>query len=502
MSVNILQQLSSIPNPGGSGVPVAQYVSEYQQALTDQLEGASQQQLSTLGTQQSALTKLQTALENFQQASYTLASYQQWSQVTPSSTNSSISVSASPGAGQGTYNVSVTSLAQNEVNVAQSGWQSSPTAAAGLSGTFTITGHSGSSTAYTTPSITVSSTDSLQTIVNDVNQYTGSTGVQASVIENSSNQYQLVMQSVDTGTGNAFTLNDSSDNLISTQLDIGSATQAASDAQITLDGVNLASNTNTFTQAIPDVTLNVSSAGASGTITLAPNTSAVVSSVQTWMSSYNSLVDLLHTDTAYTPANQQNNTPGSTGPLFGDVNANSLLAELPGSLAQQLGSGTFTSLAQLGIVLDPTNGHLEFQPASGFGTSGFSGSLPSGQTTFTNAISTNPSAVEQFFGVVQGSGSTAVPSSGLLYSLSTTLSSFVGPSGTMQTDINNVQNQQTSLNSYIKQLNSQIASQVQNFQSQLNQLNASLAQSQAQMQEFSALFGGSSTSAAATINGA
>ncbi|MCY0869757.1 MAG: flagellar filament capping protein FliD, partial [Firmicutes bacterium] len=129
-------------------------------------------------------------------------------------------------------------------------------------------------------------------------------------------------------------------------------------------------------------------------------------------------------------------------------------------------------------------------------------SLPSGQATFTNALSTNPAAVEQFFGVVQDSGSTAVPTSGLLSSLSTTLSSFVGPSGTMQTDINNVQNQQTSLNSYITQLNSQIASQVQNFQSQLNQLNASLAQSQAQMQEFSSLFGGSGAGAAATINGA
>lgn len=492
MSVNLLQQLMSIPNPGGTGIPVTQYANTLQQVLTTQLESVPNQEISKLNSTQTALSSLQTAVQNFQNATNTLAGFQTWNQVTATSSNpTAFSVTASAGAQPGSYSILVNSLANNQINVAKSGQQASDSAAANLSGSFTITGGG-----QTTPVISVTTSMSLDQIAAAVNSYTAQTGVEATILNNgSSTPYQLVFQSTNTGSANSFTVADQSgSNLISTQLNIGTATQTATNASITLDGsVNLTSSTNKFTNAIPDTTITVAQTGGAGNVTLTQNTQAIVQSVQTWMSAYNSMVDILHSDTAYTPPSTGSTTGGKTGPLLGDPNASGLLDQLPAVLSTQFSSDTYQSLAVLGIVLDPTTGHLEFQPSGGFGSSG--GTLTDGQTTFTNALQTNAGAVMQTFGTVAGSGASATATSGILGAVTTALGPFLGANGstgTIKSDITGVQAQVANLNSYVGQLNQEIAQQVANFTSQLNKLNASLNQSNAQMQELASLIGGGS----------
>ena len=226
------------------------------------------------------------------------------------------------------------------------------------------------------------------------------------------------------------------------------------------------------------------------------------------MNSYNSLVDLLRKDTAYTPSSENSSnsqaTSGTVGPLFNDPNATALLEQLPAQLTQMFttSNSAVSSLASIGIVVDPTNGHLEFQPSSGFSFSGgstFSGSLQNGQTMFENAISSNASSVEQLFGVVQNNSlSTAIPNKpSVLYSMYNTLQTFLyGANGLspIQGDLNSISAQQKSINSYLTMVNSQINQQIANYTSQLNALNAAMQQSQMQMQKLGALFGGSSSS--------
>lgn len=505
MSVNLLQQLFTVSNPGGTGIPVQQYAQELQSVLTQQLTTAPNQQLSTLSTQQSALTALQSALQQFQTATDTLAGAQTWNPVTVTSSNTSaFTATSTSGAQPGTYNITVNTLASNQVNFAQSGWQSSSSGASTLTGgTFSITNTASGNAA----SVTVTSGESLDQIAAAVNQSTSTTGVQASVINNgnSSTPYQLVFQSVNTGSNAAFTLADTSGNLISTQLNAGTATQSAANATITLDGsVSLTSQSNQFTNAIPGITLNAVQAGASGTLTVTQDTSAVVSAVQTWMNAYNSVIDLLHKDTAYTPSNSpntQNGSSGTAGPLFSDVNANGLLTQLPNSATAVVAgsSAAYNSLASVGIVVDPTTGHLEFQPGGGF--SGYSGTLQDGQTMFQNALANNATAVQQLFGAVQNSGSTALPNSGVLGNVTTTLNTFLGSGGSIggiPSDLTSIQNQQNNIQTYLKQVNQQIAQQVSDFTSQLNALNAAMQQSQAQMQALSAMINGSGGSSATT----
>lgn|GEM_PF-5057611 len=498
MSVNLLQQLNTVSNPNGVGIPVSTYVSEMQKILTQQLTTAPNNELSTLNASQSALTALQTALQSFQTATYTLASSANWNSVSAASSDpSAFTATTASGAQPGIYSMQVTRLAQNQTNIQNTNFATSASGASNFtSDTITITPTTVNN--GTTQTINVTANESLNSIATSVNSDTALTGVAAQVLYNGSS-YQLAFSSTQTGTANGYTLGGT---LISSGQLVTTNTSAAN-AHISLGGVILKSSTNTFTNSIPNVTINVSSLMTTpGTLSITSSTSSTVAAVKTWMSSYNSLIDLLHKDTAYTASTNTSNstTGGTTGPLFTDTNANNLLSQLPSAVSQIVSgvSSNLSSLAAVGIVESPTTGHLEFQSSSGFTGTSFTGTLQDGQTMFTNALTSNASGVQQLFGIVQNnSASTAIPTHGVLGSVSNLLTTYLtgagGQQSPIQSDLNSISAQETNINNYLTQINQQIAQNVANFTSQLNALNAAIQQSQAQTQALSALLGGSSS---------
>lgn len=501
MSVNLLQQLNTISNPNGVGIPVSTYVAEMQKILTQQLTTVPNNELSGLNASQSALTALQTALQSFQTATYTLASSANWNSVSATSSDpSAFTATTSSGAQTGIYSLQVTALAQNQTNIQNTDLASSASGASNFtSGTITLTPSTINGGA--TQTVNVTANESLNSIASAVNSDTALTGVAAQVLYNGSS-YQLDFSSTQTGTANAYTLGGT---LIGTGAGQFTTTNtSAANAAINLGGVSLSSATNTFTNSIPNVTINVSSLmSTAGTLSITSSTSSTVAAVQTWMSSYNSLIDLLHKDTAYTASTNTSNSnaSGASGPLFTDSNANNLLSQLPSAVSQIVSgvSSSLSSLAAVGIVESPTTGHLEFQSSSGFTGTSFTGTLQDGQTMFTNALTNNASGVQQLFGIVQNnSASTAIPTSGILGSVSNLLSTYLTGAGSqpspIQSDLNSISSQETNINNYLTQVNQQIAQSVANFTSQLNALNAAIQQSQAQTKAMSALLGGASGS--------
>ena len=513
VSINLLQQLNTISNPNGVGLPVSQYVQAMQTALTDQLTTAPKNQLATLQTSYSALTALQTALTTFQQATFTLASAQTWNAITATSSNSSaFTATASAGAQPSNYSLQVTNVATNQIDIQNlsSQFQKSASGPSNFnSGTIVITPNTLNAGKPVT--INVSAGDSLDTIVNNINAQSATTGVQASVINNGQNQYLLSISSMQTGNANGFSLSGTLIGSGTGQLQTTVPSSTANyNAQIVLDGQTITSSSNTFTNNIPNVTIQVSQTMTSaGSLSLTTSANGPESAVQTWMNAYNKLIDLVKQDTAYTPPPAgSSSSQGTAGPLFNDPNATGLLDQLPTVLNQttsSVGSSAVNSLASLGIVINPQNGHLEFQPSSGFGFSGnnFTGSLQDGKTMFETAMSTNPSAVENFFGVVQnGNSSTAVPVSGVLGSMNKMLQTFLYGSGGAQSpiqgDLNSIQSQETTVQNYLNLVNKQISDQIANYTNQLNALNSAMAQAQSQMQQLGAMFGGTSSASSSS----
>ncbi|MDQ0190667.1 flagellar filament capping protein FliD [Alicyclobacillus cycloheptanicus] len=496
MSVSLQQlqqQLNSIPNVTGNGVPVQTYASEEQQILTQELTSEPDAELTTISNQTSALNSLQTALQQLQTATQSLASAQTWTPVNAVSSNTSaFTVSAGAGALVSSFGVTITNLAQNQVTVA-----AASVTTASASGTFSINYNAGTSG---TASVTIDVTEGerLSDIIAAINEQTPTTGVEAFVMGNN----QLAFASKSTGADAAFTVSDVTGDFISS-LNL-QTTESAQDATIVVGGTTITSSTNTFSNVIPGVTLTALSSGT-GTLSVTQNTSDVVSSVQNWMTAYNNVIDLLNKDTAYTPATAS--SAASSGPLSGDATATGLLAQLPNALNSLVSSSKLQSLSAIGIVVDPNTGHLEFQSSSGFTINGktFGGSLQDGQTMFQNALEQNPSDVEALFGVVPNTTlATVIPQSGVLGNLNNTLDQYLGfgsIQGMIPNELTSLQTQTNNINQYLNQVNQEIANRIANFTAQLNALNASLQHAQAQMSLLSSLFSGvtgSSTSSSSS----
>lgn len=489
---NLLQALNTISNPGGTGLPVTTYATEMQSALNLQLLTGPNKQLSNLQNQQTALNSLQSALQSLQSATNTLAASQNWNTVTATSSNaSSYSITVNSGAQPSIYSIDILNLAQNQIDVGTQSFTGTSSVIA--TGTFIIEPTGGSAAPVT---ITIdSSNNTLQDLVNSINTGSNTTDVQAGLIYNGSG-YELSLSSTKTGTNYAFSITGSAVSQFGISV---TPTMNASNANMLVDNVNITSQSNSFVNAIPNVTINAVATGT-GTITLNSDASTTISNVQNWMNSYNAVVDLIKTDTSYTAPGNGNNA--SSGPLFNDVVANTLNSSLPNTVMQSISNSTLSSLAQIGIVIDPTTGHLEFQPSNGFGVGG-TVSLQDGKTTFTNALNNDAQSVETLFGVVSsGSLSSATTTNGVLGNLTNLLNSYLigsnGQSAAITGDLTSISQQQTSINNYITLLNQQISTQVANFTKQLNQLNAAMQNSQFQASQLSALIGGSNSSSSSS----
>jgi flagellar hook-associated protein 2 len=148
--------------------------------------------------------------------------------------------------------------------------------------------------------------------------------------------------------------------------------QQGANAAFTVDGMSMASSTNTVTNAIAGVTLNLLGADPNTTLTVnvSPDTQAIEANINTWINAYNTVISYVNTQNTYTASS---NTTG--GPLFGDNTLQTIKAELQSTIMNQVGTGSMDYLANIGI------------------TTGSNGQLSLVTTTFEQALSSNFSGV-------------------------------------------------------------------------------------------------------------
>ena len=325
-------------------------------------------EISAYGTLTSALTKLQTAAE-------ALADSSLYESLTTSLSGSGVTAATTSKAEAGTYKLEVTQLAQAQ-SLSTDGVTSKTTAL----GTGTLTLQVGTADAV---SITLdSSNNTLEGIRTAINA--SGAGVTASIVNDGSDTpYRLVLTSDSTGTESAMTVTytgtDSTDQASSLFGYDGSSssnmtqTVEALDAELTLNGISITSQSNTVEDAVQGVTLNLSATGSSQTLTISQDTDAIYDAISTFVTAYNSYVSSVDTLTAY------NADSDTAGELLGDSTTRRISTELSSDLYTAIGSGTFSYLSQLGISLD------------------VDGTLQIDEDTLTSAITDNIDAVSEFF---------------------------------------------------------------------------------------------------------
>ncbi|CAN5232453.1 hypothetical protein BH11PSE11_BH11PSE11_16480 [soil metagenome] len=364
----------AISSPGiGSNLDVNGIVTKLMQVESQPLtalqkkEASYQAKLSAYGTIKGALGTFQTAVAG-------LNDITKFQTLNASSSDSTVlSATASSVASAGTYGITVTNLAQAQA--LSSGGQANTTSAigAGTSTTLsfqfgTISGGVLASGQYTGASFTQdasqasgtvvidSSNNSLQGIRDAINA--AKVGVTASIVNDGSvgSPYHLMLTSNSTGVSKSMKISSSGGDASITSLLAydPAATQnltqtiVAQNASLSVNGLAISSASNAVTGAIAGVTLNLTKGlGATTTVNVANNASAVVTAVQSFVTAYNSANTTIKSLTGY------NASTKVAGLLLGDTATQQIQASMRSTIATTLaglGSNTLTNLTQVGIT--------------------------------------------------------------------------------------------------------------------------------------------------------
>jgi len=412
-----------------------------------------------------------------------------------------ITAKAGSGASAATYQIDTKQIAQAQTITSGSFSQSDANALG--SGTLTISLGSGAGAKSFQINVD-SSNDSLDDVVNAINSAAGNPGIRATIITGQ-NGPALSLQSTSTGAANTISIGvtgAASDSALakfavtsSTSVDpnapVGSSaiasnnsfwtqSQAAQDAQLTVNNVPVTNSTNTISDAIPGITLTLTAKGLGPqTLTVAPDDGAVENDLSAFVTAYNTVIDQLNSLAAPGTAN----VPGSGGILLGDEMINQIGASLGGIVGGLVSNGGLQgTLASLGITFQKDTGGQPFAELQ-------IDADPNGPT-LDDAVTNNPALIGALFNKTNG----------IAQQLDSVLTSYTSGQGIianrtndLTADIANLAKQQNDLDDFAAQLTSQ-------FNDQFTALNTILAQAQSNSNFLTSLFGGANSSGALAQN--
>ena len=353
--------MATISSPGvGSGLDVNSIVTQLV-AIERQPIVQLKTQATSLQTKLSAFGKLQSNLSALRDAAAALTSPSTWSQTAGTSSDAaSVSVTTDANNLPGTYSVQVTKLAQAQSNISKT--YSAATDLVG-EGTIHIELGTWTGTSFTakpdTTAIDISvgppakSLAEVRDMVNAANA-----GITAAVLSDASGS-RLVFRSSSTGAANGFklTVTDADSNNVDTSglsalafdPSVGVVTMsqalAAANASALINGAPVSSATNTLTNVVDGMTLQLQRETATAVqITTAADKDAIRKKVEAFVTAYNDLNKELAAQTKYDAATK------TAGALQGDSAAVSLRAGLRNTLRGNSGASTaFTRLADIGF---------------------------------------------------------------------------------------------------------------------------------------------------------
>ena len=355
--------------------------------------------------------------------------------------------SAGSSAVAGSHTVSITQLAQTSSNVSTV----IPSASDTLTGTVTIQGKTFDTQANGNNTLT-----GLASAINSA-----AIGVTASVITDSSGSRLSIVSGTSGAAGqlDTITTNALADGGTSiTFPGPPNSGQRGQDAQITVDGVQVTSPSNTVTGAISGVTFQLLSSASPNTniqVQVTDNTTDIGTAVSNFVSAYNTVVKDINTE-------ETNSSTGTAPALLGSPILAQLQSQLTGALFGGSASGSINNLGQLGISMNND------------------GTLTLSSDTLNSALSSNLSDVAGFF---QNSGSFGQKLSTAVNNLGTQ-----APNGVIFLAQQQNAAQEKALNEDITNENALLSAQKTQLTNELNTANQILQSIPSQLNQVNELY--------------
>jgi flagellar hook-associated protein 2 len=340
--------------------------------------------LSAIGQLSSGLSKLNDALDN-------LNSLSDFSIRTANvSDDGFISVITNSETANGSFDIDVNTLAQGSRLESTAGTFTDITNTVGQ-GNLTFTAGSN------TFDIAIDSADSLETIRDNINASGDNFGVNANIINGTAGPV-LVFTSTITGDTNTLVVSNDDASLDSISSNL-TTTQSANSASVSIDGISITSNTNTFTDAIQDVTFTIlkeTDVGSPLNLSIDSDTDAVKTALRDFVDAVN---DFQTISQRLGQSSEQ-----AQGELAGDVTLRILSQNIVTSLSDPVTglTGNINSLNSIGITFDQL------------------GKLSLDEDQLDNAIASNFDAVARVF---------AEDSQGVSIRVQTLADNYIGSGG-------------------------------------------------------------------------
>jgi flagellar hook-associated protein 2 len=309
-------------------------------------------QLQAKETQLEAFQDLRTELQAFQSVLNGTGSFNQFNVTSANftvtaGTGSVLSVATTGAAAPGTHNITVNALAQQATVLSDTGYSAS-TDIVSLSGNPTLTHFVEVVVGGAITLIPINATPTVQDVVDAINA--SPADVTASIIDDGSggNPFKIQIQGNQPGTANTVTgriFHRHTNGNEHTEGPDFNTTQAASDASVTVDGSTFTRTSNTISDILTGVTINLESLG-SGTLTLSTDNAAITGNIQDFVDAFNKLVGFIDEQTEFNPETF------ATGTLFGNTSVQGLETSLRRIATGQVTglSGNFEFLSQIGIT--------------------------------------------------------------------------------------------------------------------------------------------------------
>ncbi len=411
--------------------------------LLDQLEAAERQKLTPITNQAasyqakiSAFGTLESALAKFQDAAETLGEEDSFRSVATSQTGESITFTTGTDVALGSFDINVTQRARAYSIATQGVADKDADLGAGSVSIDLANGES----LEVTLSADKSSLKDLRDAINDQNK-----GVQASIVnDGSGTPYRLVMTSAKTGTEEAISGVSFSGGLGSALSLDGASEVTARNAEFTINGIAMQSQSNKVEDAIQGVTLNLVEEGESS-LDITRDTDAIKKAVNDFVSAFNNLKESIGSLTRF------DSETGVSGELIGNSTVRRIESELRGVLSAGVDEGEYRVLADLGVSLQRD------------------GTLKVNDEDLNEAISNNLEGVSRFFvGRDEDDG--------MIGKLDSALEDMLEDDGMIDRVTEGFQTSIDSLSKRYDRMEQSIAATVERYRTQFQKLDSMVAQ--------------------------
>ncbi len=311
------------------------------------LENQTTTKISGLGQLKSALSDLQDSLSELNDTNFNARNA-----TVPD--GSGLSASAKSTATSGSFDVTIVQTAQyTELSTGVIAGDSSTVLG---DGNLTLQNANGDSFV-----VAVGATDTLADIVYNINNATDNFGISATLVNGDSGT-KIIYRGEATGALNDFTVTNDNANLA--QISDGNGgtlnvDNTAVDAEITVSGLSITSDTNTFIEPVlgVDISLNTNATPSTVTVTVEKDPDTVKENIQSFIENYNSFISV---------ANELGRSDeGLVGTLVGDSTLRSITRQISSSISATVASAdpSLNSLSIIGIKTTK-EGTLELDEAT------------------------------------------------------------------------------------------------------------------------------------------